>query len=738
MEPEEYIKKPCEGFTEFTSRGVSQALTDEHRVVYWNNKESKKPKVISFKEMEDRHLKSTNAGWRGNFKTSFSINNDTELDYTEGELRLQVSVKADGRVCKGGKDNYTSMRFSKKRKYERLLNLLQEHSLRHIDKKVNNEGYYEVIVYPKTPNKRFSEEYYQASKKQLEIIFDEVFHWDGSIVENKTGSKTKRYFSVNKSDADFIQYVSASQGYNTQISQDKRDEKYTDTHYTVNVMETGKGFRSIANKDKKIEFKKIPSEDGFKYCFTVPSGMLLVRREDKIFISGNSGKSHALLMEPLKHIKDPNYNAVFFRRTTAQLEGSLWPEAKKMYGNFKGIKFHEKKKTVVWPSGAKFKFDYMELDKHADYNHQGLQYSGIFWDEFTHYSMYQFQYLRTRMRSASKCSSYMKCSMNPDRDHFVFDWVEPFLLEEDILDEDGNYINEKRKGCPNKSLDGKIRFFVMVGDKVVSSWDKEGITKDYPHLEKMIGTYTFISGTIDDNPILDELEPAYRNRLENQTEIQKQRLRYGNWLARPEGSGYFERGWCEIVTQPPLEAVRLRSWDTASTLPSDLNPNPDWTAGVKMSKGKDGYYYIEHVKRFRDRPAGVNAEMLKTASLDGKDISVTVPQDPAAAGKAQALEHVKMFSENGFTCHTMPTGNDKVTRFSPFSALAEQGLVKVVEGSWNEEYFSELEAFIGDGKLKDDQVDATADAFIKLAQTRYIPSFTPKIVTNDNTRFKGF
>jgi len=465
-----------------------------------------------------------------------------------------------------------------------------------------------------------------------------------------------------------------------------------------------------------------------------------IKAEAEIVFYGGaagSGKSHALLMEPLKHINDPNYNAVFFRRTTAQLEGSLWPEAKKMYGVFKGLKFHERRKTVIWPSGAKFKFDYMDLDKHADFNHQGLQYSAVFWDEFTHYSLYQFQYLRTRMRSAAKCTSYMKCSMNPDRDHFVFDWVEPFLLEEDILDENGNKINEKRKGCPDKRLDGKIRYFLMVGDQVKTSWTKEELQKLYPHLASMVSTYTFISGTIDDNPILDKLNPTYRHTLENQSEIQKQRLRYGNWLARPEGSGYFMRDWCDIVTQAPLEAVRVRSWDIASSVPSDINPNPDWTAGVKMSKGKDGYYYVEHAKRVRDRPAGAKKYMLDTARDDGTDVPVTVPQDPAAAGKAQALEHVKMFAENGHTCYTMSTGKDKITRFAPFSALAEQGLVRIVEGSWNEEFFAELEAFLGDGKGKDDFVDATADAFITLAQKRYIPSFTPSIITQNNPRFKN-
>ena len=33
-------------------------------------------------------------------------------------------------------------------------------------------------------------------------------------------------------------------------------------------------------------------------------------------------------------------------------------------------------------------------------------------------------------------------------------------------------------------------------------------------------------------------------------------------------------------------------------------------------------------------------------------------------------------------------------------------------------------------------VDGTADAFIKLAQTRYLPSFTPSIITQSNKLYK--
>lgn len=43
---------------------------------------------------------------------------------------------------------------------------------------------------------------------------------------------------------------------------------------------------SIAN----MKIKRFKTKDGRMYCFTVPSGMLLLRRNGKVFVTGNSGK----------------------------------------------------------------------------------------------------------------------------------------------------------------------------------------------------------------------------------------------------------------------------------------------------------------------------------------------------------------------------------------------------------------------------------------------------------------
>lgn len=421
--------------------------------------------------------------------------------------------------------------------------------------------------------------------------------------------------------------------------------------------------------------------------------------------AAGSGKTAALLMDALKHIEDPRFRAVYFRQNTTQLDGGLWPAAKALFTQFKGEP-KENKHEIHFPSGAVIKFAYMELDKHKE-GHQGIEYSAVYWDEFTHFKKEQVEYLMTRMRSGAEGDSYMKCSMNPDRDHFVYSWVEPYL---------------DQHGYPDPQKCGKIRYFVMDGTNMVSDWDLKKILEQYP-LE-IPQTYTFIQGTIDDNPILDFLEPKYRGRLENSSPINVARLRYGNWNARAEGSNYFDRTWCEMVDRAPDEKNVIRAWDLAATLPSEVNPNPDWTAGVKMSKAKDGYYYIEHVRRFRDRPSGVETVIMDTAEEDTNKTNVFIPQDPGAAGKSYATSLIRKLVEIGIRARAAPTNKDKVTRFAPFSAAAEAGLVRVVRGEWNDDFFNELEAFTGDGKTKDDQVDATSDAFSKLNEMRYVKTPT--------------
>ena len=78
----------------------------------------------------------------------------------------------------------------------------------------------------------------------------------------------------------------------------------------------------------------------------------------------------------------------------------------------------------------------------------------------------------------------------------------------------------------------------------------------------------------------------------------------------------------------------------------------------------------------------------------------------------------------GFNVKLQRPVKSKVTRFAPFSSVAQAGFVNVVKAEWNKEYFDELEIFDGNGKHHDDMADATSDCFTLLNKQLVLPTFS--------------
>lgn len=173
----------------------------------------------------------------------------------------------------------------------------------------------------------------------------------------------------------------------------------------------------------------------------------------------------------------------------------------------------------------------------------------------------------------------------------------------------------------------------------------------------------------------------------------------------PRDGGLFQRAWFEVVDAVPAGARRTRAWDFAATEGSG-----DWTAGVRIAV-KDGVFYVEDVARAQHSPGGVERLLLATASLDGHQVAVRLPQDPGAAGKTDAASKIKLLA--GYDVRAKPVTGSKEQRAAPAAAQAEAGNVKLVRGGWNEMFLDEICAF--PNGAHDDQVDAFADALNDLA-----------------------
>lgn len=281
VHPNAYIKKECESFTYFhTKYGVDQALTPEHTVIYIPSNKNFSLQKASFIDVCRRH-QASKLGFSGKFITAFSVQRDTRFPLNDAALRLQIAVMADGSFDRRTKNLTTYVRLKREDKKTRLVNLLESAGISYSRRKTSPEGF-EIFTF-KAPMrlKEYTDEFYMCARRQLEIICDEVLKWDG---DNK-----KAFFTSSKQSADFIQYAFSATGRRASIySQDRRPKKRS-CEYKVSV--TDRIYVGIQSSKSKVQLKEVPSQDGYKYCFSVPTGMLVLRRNNCIFVSGNSGKT---------------------------------------------------------------------------------------------------------------------------------------------------------------------------------------------------------------------------------------------------------------------------------------------------------------------------------------------------------------------------------------------------------------------------------------------------------------
>ncbi|PSS59870.1 terminase [Ensifer sp. NM-2] len=411
--------------------------------------------------------------------------------------------------------------------------------------------------------------------------------------------------------------------------------------------------------------------------------------------SAGGGKTWALLMEPLRHVANPQFGAVFFRRSTVQVrnEGGLWDESEKLYPSIGAV---PKEHVLQWnfPAGASVSFAHLEHDKTV-LNWQGSQIPLICFDELTHFSAKQFWYMVSRNRSMCGVRPYIRATCNPDADSWVAEFISWWINPD--------------TGLPIPERAGKLRWFVRIGDAIVWADDPAELS-DY--INPLDGepippkSVTFVPAKLTDNAALMAADPGYLANLMALPTVERERLLGGNWKIRPAAGLLFRRGWCEVVDAIPAGARWMRGWDLGATPKTESN-DPDWTAGTKIGKLPDGRYIVAHHCRDRQSPSGVERLIKNTAEADGKDVQISLPQDPGQAGKSQVTNLTKMLA--GFTVRATPESGDKITRFSPFSAQVEAGNVLVLRGPWNEAWFSSLEGF--PEAAHDDDADSTSRAF---------------------------
>lgn len=314
VSPIAYIKKPCDALWHFeTLRGLNQTVCDDHRIIYETR--DGVLKECNIEQLKQMHLPSTK-NFQGRFLTTFNFGG-SGIDLNEWQIRLMCAVLADGHFNAGNKNSTRcTFHIKKQRKKDRLIYLFNKNGLEYKEHESTEEGYTDYHVYVPRREKQFTEYWYGCSNEQLKIIVDEVVYWDGCIRYTKNNTKYLTYCSSIKSDADFIQYAASAIGIRASISTCNRigeikhlngKEYIRKTNvYTVHFSNRTKVGLCSDNRSKctKTPITQVPTTDGYKYCFTVPSHMLVLRRKDCIFITGNCGKTTS--MQALVNMLDSN------------------------------------------------------------------------------------------------------------------------------------------------------------------------------------------------------------------------------------------------------------------------------------------------------------------------------------------------------------------------------------------------------------------------------------------------
>ena len=224
------------------------------------------------------------------------------------------------------------------------------------------------------------------------------------------------------------------------------------------------------------------------------------------------------------------------RRSTEELR-ELISVSKQLYPKaIPGIKFMERDKTWVAPSGATLWMSYLDRDDDV-MRYQGQAFNWIGFDELTQWpTPYAWNYMRSRLRTtkASGLPLYMRATSNPGGPGHQ--WVKRTFIDPQT---------------PNQS------FHATDENGDVITWPKGHSREGEPLFKRK-----FIPATLFDNPYLSD-DGLYEANLLSLPEHQRRQLLEGDWDIN-EGAAFPEFNRRDHVIDPydiPSNWIRFRACD---------------------------------------------------------------------------------------------------------------------------------------------------------------------------------
>ena len=276
-----YYKGKMFHFKDFHGK-VDQLVTPDHRMIYKQINPTTKEPVEIIKFAKD--MKNQGNGFNYFERSAKAI--DRGIKLTDFE-RLNIAFQADGSYTTKS-NSRIRFSFSKQRKIERLANLLDSLNLTYkIYVSSDKRTTFNIHVDSSLMFKDFNWVDTQAlCSNWCEEFLEELKYWDSSI-RNEGRFK---YDTTTQSCSSVVELIalSAGKGVFTSRTVDDRKEHFLDI-YTSNILDSNKAGGQSWTKEE-VDY------DDTVHCVQVPTGRLLVKRNQSIMVCGNSGDPEIIVL----------------------------------------------------------------------------------------------------------------------------------------------------------------------------------------------------------------------------------------------------------------------------------------------------------------------------------------------------------------------------------------------------------------------------------------------------------
>ncbi len=380
--------------------------------------------------------------------------------------------------------------------------------------------------------------------------------------------------------------------------------------------------------------------------------------------AAGGGKTFSLLLDWLRHSNTPGAVGLLVRRFETDIE-LLWPAAVALFAG-PGVRIRSSKgsRDITWPSGARLYF--RRLDAVDFERYKGPEFAWVGIEEADQCSIDSIIYMISRLRTTTGIRPVLRMTCNPNPDHTLASFVDPYYLINDGGPCDGE---------ANRAMSGVIRWFArtdkgsfVFGDTQAQAADLAGVGVE------MAISFAFIPALTTDNVFIGS---DYLARLSIQGPVRGLQLMRGNWRVRTDFRGMLRYGWWGQVEAPLAPILRrVRAWDPAARRPHKDYPDPDYSAGARVEWDVHDRWYVTDMVAAREEVPEIHKLMAETAEADGPTVTQVLEQEPAAAGVSDINTKMEVLRSSG-KCGpivVVKASKNKIVKLGPVSKQLRCGM----------------------------------------------------------------